>query len=666
MSNMSWKDLRDLDCDAIHSVGTTWDRYVGGMIERTERLRTEVIAGHLSVENYESDTANLVREQIDLFSGRFEDDLSDYAHIRVSITLLEAAEALKAEQDELLDVVGKIEELDFEIEGDKDNYEVNPSGHLHRLIWISMDPPQWLCDKVGMEKSSGWWDLLSQVELVSKLNDLYDAANELAAQYQDWLRAIMSRAHDADDDAAAALSAMRENPPELPPELGATYDDLIEGYKTALSEEVTAEMEAIANGDSDMSPEQVNQWWEDLSDAEREALIAEHPEWVGPTDGIPVDARDTANRTVLDNQITSLDQQIANIETQLATYEEDPMARDMYGTTGSDRLELEQQLAALQEERDQLGTLYENITEDGAPASYAVDPEADPPVTQQYYLLGFGTEEEGRAIISIGNPDTVANVNTYVPGTGGGLDGANGGDFHRLQTMAFDAYEASGATDTANVLWMDYDAPDRVFPYQDGEGFAPEATDPGFAEDAAEGLESFTQGLRATTENTDPFDPPPNLTMTGHSYGTTVIGTAASTEGVDVDNIIFVASPGTNVESANSLGIDTDNVYATRNESDIIGQATDQNLSAAQGAGVGFLSAGPPTAIVGGIAGYLSADPDEMVLGTDPTSDAFGATVIDSAADTTKNAMDNHGTYWDEVNEDGRRDMANVITGQGS
>jgi len=658
MSNMSWKDLRDLDCDAIHSVGITWDRYVGGMIERTERLRTEVIAGHLSVENYESDTANLVREQIDLFSGRFEDDLSDYAHIRVSITLLEAAEALKAEQDELLDVVGKIEEHDFEIEGDKDNYEVNPSGHLHRLIWVSMDPPQWLCDRVGMEKSSGWWDLLSQVEVVSKLNDLYDAANELAAQYQDWLRAIMSRAHDADDDAAAALSAMRENPPELPPELGATYDDLIDDYKTALSEEVAAEMEAIANGDSDMSPEQVNQWWEDLSDAEREALIAEHPEWVGPTDGIPVDARDTANRTVLDNQITSLDEQIANIEWQLAVADT-PGYDEGTGGEATNYAALQEQLAALQEEREQLGNLYNNITDENG------DPKVYDKTDQPYYLLGFGTEGEGRAIISIGNPDTAANVNTYVPGTGGGLDGANGGDFSRLQTMARDAYEIDGAAETANVLWMDYDAPDRVFPFQDGEGIAPEAMDPGFAEDAAEGLESFTQGLRATTENTDPFDPP-NLTMTGHSYGTTVIGTAASTEGVDVDNIIFVASPGTNVESANSLGIDTDNVYATRNESDIIGQATDQNLSAAQGAGTGLLSAGFPTAIIGGVAGYLTADPDEMVLGTDPTSDAYGANVIDSSADPNMSDMDNHGTYWDRVNEAGRDSMAAVITGQGS
>jgi hypothetical protein len=78
------------------------------------------------------------------------------------------------------------------------------------------------------------------------------------------------------------------------------------------------------------------------------------------------------------------------------------------------------------------------------------------------------------------------------------------------------------------------------------------------------------------------------------------------------------------------------------------------------------LSAGFPTAIIGGVAGYLTADPDEMVLGTDPTSDAYGANVIDSSADPNMSDMDNHGTYWDRVNEAGRDSMAAVITGQGS
>lgn len=677
MSDMSWKDLRDLDCSAIQSAAFAWSGYVGMMIEQTERLRNEVIAGHLSTENYESDTADQVRDQIDLFAGRFEDDLSDYAKTRVSTALLEAAEALKAEQDELAEVVGLIEEHDFEIEGDKYSYEVNPSGKLHRDIWLRNQPPEWLCDRVGIDRSSGFWDLGSQAEAVVNMKPIYDSANELAKQYQDWLRAIMNRAHDADDDAAAALAAMRENPPELPPELGTTYDDLIDDYKTALSEEVAAEMEAIASGESDMSPEQVNQWWEDLSDAEREALIAEHPEWVGPTDGIPVEVRDTANRTVLDNQIadlgdqvTSLDQQIASIEQQMAEIDADYEAGRSsnspvsYSELQEQLADLQDQRSAAEEDRQQLTTLQNNITnDDGSPASITLDDEVDPKVTQQYFLMGFETEGEGGAIISIGNPDESANVNTYVPGTGGSLSGANGGDFSRIQTMATDAYNIGGVTDTANVLWMDYDAPDRVFPFQDGEGINPEATFTSYAENGAESLESFTQGIRSTSEAG--LGEPANLTMTSHSYGTTLVGTAASTEGIEADNLIFVASPGTNVESAHSLGVGAENVYATRNESDIIGMSADPYTGAASGAGAGLLVGGIPGALIGGTAGYFSGDPDQMIHGTDPTSDTFGGNVIESAADSNKSASDNHSTYWDEVNETARREMAKIITGQG-
>ncbi|WP_374199492.1 alpha/beta hydrolase [Glycomyces sp. YM15] len=61
--------------------------------------------------------------------------------------------------------------------------------------------------------------------------------------------------------------------------------------------------------------------------------------------------------------------------------------------------------------------------------------------------------------------------------------------------------------------------------------------------------------------------------LQGRSYGTTVIGTAASTEGVEADNIVFVASTGAGVESAASLGVDESNVWATRNDLDSIGLA---------------------------------------------------------------------------------------------
>jgi hypothetical protein len=614
MSDMTWKDLRDLDCAAIRNIGESWKSYVPMMIEQTERLRNDVISGHLSAENFESHTSTQVREHIDLSTGRFEDDLSDYANIRVATTLLEAADALEAEQKELEEVVRLIEDHDFKIEGDKHNYDVNFSADLHQAI-LTTNPPEWLCHRIGIEKPEGL-DAIDRLRALGNGIDLAWEASDVAREYQDWLCAIMSRAHDADDDAAAALSAMRENPPELPPRFGATYDDLIDDYKTALSEEVAAEMEAIANGESDMSPEQVNQWWENLSDTEREALLSEHPEWVGPTDGIPVDIRDTANRVVLDDRIESIDGEIASIEEQMAQ-----MVEDGTDTVGSGRgttpnpeyAALTEQWQKLQSDKAGLSSLQDRITDDQG------NPELSDTTDQPYYLMGFGTEGSGQAIVSIGNPDEAANVNTYVPGTGAGL-GNVGNDLDRADIMALDAHDADPANATATVLWVDYDAPDDPFN---------EARDMKWAEDGSDELESFTQGIRATAEGE-----PSNLTLTGHSYGTDVVGTAAASEGVDVDNIVFVASPGTNTESAHSLGIEESNVYATTNDQDIIGAPA-----------------------------YLG------VNGPDPTDPDYGATVIESEAvdyawyDQYNEAMDNHGTYWGDQNLKARTEMAQIVAG---
>ncbi|THV42417.1 alpha/beta hydrolase [Glycomyces buryatensis] len=615
MSDMTWKDLLDLDCAAIKEAGEYWKSYASTMIDHTEVLRTEVINGHLSTDNYESDTADLVREHIDLSAGRFEDDVSDYADIRIATSLLELADALGAEQTEVVEVLGLIEEHDFEIEKGPHDYEVNPTGHLHRAIFLHLDPPQWLCDRVGVEKPSAWYDLFSEAEVLVKMNAFYDSAYDLCGQYQDWLRAIMSRAHDADDDAAASLASMSENQTELPPQLGGDYDDQIDGYKDKLSEEVATEMEAIANGESDMSPEQVNQWWDDLTDAEREALIAEHPEWVGPTDGIPVEARDEANRVVLTDQIDDLDSQITDIEQQIAQMEADGTDRGGRGGNEYDTAEysdLKDQLAELQGQYEGLTYLQDKITDDeGHPAVYDG-------TDQPYYLLGTGTEGSGQAMVSIGNPDEAANVQTYVPGTYAGIDNL-GGDMNRIETMAYDADYWGDGSETATVMWLGYDAPSSL---------VTEATDTEQAEDAAADLESFTQGLRATAEGD-----PANLTLTGHSYGSTVIGTAASTEGVDADNLLFVASPGTNVDTADALGVGAENVYATRNDQDVI-QHT-------------------------------------VVHGTDPTDTSFGANVIESEAqggyswwDQYNEGKDNHSTYWQDVNLAGREQMANVVTGQ--
>jgi len=609
MSELTWERLRDLDCGAIRTLGDAWKTYVDQQLAHTERLRTDVIDGHLGTEHYESDTATQVRDQIAMTADRYEDDLSDYASTRIATTLLEAADAFEKEQNELKELVPLIEQHDFTIEGPHTEYDVNLSGGLHRAI-LTLDPPQWLCDMCGVKKPDGFWDIDTLKVLFDSV-DLYGTAIGLAGQYQDWLRSVMSRARDADEEAAAALSEMRENPTELPPQLGATYDDLVDDYKDAVTEEVADEARAIAEGTSGMSPEQVNEWWEHLSDTERQALIDEHPEWIGPVDGIPVEARDTANRTLLDNEIDGLGDQIAAKEQALQGMNPESDEYEQAKT----------ELDDLKQDRTDLARLQDRITDDdGSPA-------ASSQTGQDYHLLGFDTEDSGKAIVAIGNPDTADNVNTYVPGTGSSLSGS-GGLLNRADTMAFDAQRLGGGDETATVMWLGYDAPDTLI----------EATDGRWAEGGADDLESFTKGLRATAEGE-----PANLSLTGHSYGSTMVGTAAAQQGVDADNLILVASPGTSVDTASALGVDENHVWATRNDEDAI-------------------QYGP-------------------VHGEAPVNDEFGANTFtsDSPREASspwrfwEGATENHSSYWDqddpntpanEANDISRDNQAYIVTGQ--
>jgi hypothetical protein len=594
MSDMTWEQLHALDCGAVRTLGDAWKSYVEQQLAHTERLRADVVHGHLGVEHYESDTATMVRDQIGMTADRYEDDLSDYASTRFATTLFEAAEALQKEQDELTELIPLIQEHDFDIEGDKHEYDVNLSGDLHRAI-LTLDPPQWLCDMCGVRKPDGFWDW-DTVKVLFDGFDLYGTAIGLAGQYQDWLRAVMSRAHDADDEAAAALAAMREHPSELPPQLGATYDDLVDDYKEGVSEEVANEAEAIAEGTSGMSPVQVNQWWEGLSESERQALIAEHPEWVGPVDGIPTESRDTANRTLLDDQIDELGARIAAEEQALQGM--DPES-DEYE-------EAKEELDGLKQDEKDLAKLQDRITDDDGTPALAEGPEP----RQPYYLLGFGTQDSGRAIVSVGNPDTADNVNTFVPGTTADLGSATG-ILNRVETMQSDAQLTAPGTSNATVMWLGYDAPDTI---------VPEAMQERWADGASDGLEKFTKGLDATGQ------PNTNHTLTGHSYGTTVIGHAATQDGVNADNIVLVASPGVGTDTASALGVDEDHVWSTTNSLDPI---------------------------------QLSPD---FLHGADPAGDDFGGNTFHS--DTGAWNANNHSTYWDDTNMAGRETLADIATGQ--
>ena len=113
------------------------------------------------------------------------------------------------------------------------------------------------------------------------------------------------------------------------------------------------------------------------------------------------------------------------------------------------------------------------------------------------FLMGIDSSD--RAIIASRNPDVVERVATSVPGTGTSLKGMDGG-VQRSEAMMTQAEKTGGAPS----------------------------------------LENFQEGLRVTHDG-----PPTHNVVVGNSYGTTVVGTAATeSTPLPVDDVILVASPG--------------------------------------------------------------------------------------------------------------------------
>lgn len=110
------------------------------------------------------------------------------------------------------------------------------------------------------------------------------------------------------------------------------------------------------------TPARNKAWWDSLSPDQREAIINEHPDWIGNLEGIPYSDRDTANRAILDQCIAT--------------------------ATGDDLV------------------AYRNIKE-------SLGDQSSAPKRQ---LIELTNDHPPLAAVSIGNLDTASNATFLVPG----------------------------------------------------------------------------------------------------------------------------------------------------------------------------------------------------------------------------------------------------------
>lgn len=261
-----------------------------------------------------------------------------------------------------------------------------------------------------------------------------------------------------------------------------------------------------------MPPAKVREVWDSLTPSQRELSVLIQGARIGALDGIPVEVRDQVNRPVL-----------ADLKTRLIADRDRIEA--LPTTDRAEAKRLEKRLRRLNDKLNGIHAIEERL---------AVPPSAAQP---RPYLLMVSNMGPGRAIVAVGDPDTAANVATFVPGTRSRV-GLMDLYLKRADAMRLSAMKA-GSPSTSVIMWMGYRAPQTI---------TTEAGSTRFAEFAVDRLNRFQDGLRVTHDG-----PRSHNTVIGHSYGATVVGYAGRDGVLNADDVVFLASPGVGVKHAGQL-----------------------------------------------------------------------------------------------------------------
>jgi pimeloyl-ACP methyl ester carboxylesterase len=304
-------------------------------------------------------------------------------------------------------------------------------------------------------------------------------------------------------------------------------------------------------------PAQVLGWWRRLSFSQQAWLKVHQREVIAGLDGIPVDVRDEVNRQRVTTRLWEL-------------YAE--RARLVCTATPEGRAHLKR--------IEKLITAHEAM------------------LAPDLKILLYDPTGDGRAAVAIGDVTTAAHIGVMVPGTGTGLDDF-GGMIRNARALDVEA-KRQGSTDHAVVAWLGYRTPPNVLM----------AGTKGYAQAGSKALAPFVSGLRAVSTQCA------EVTVIGHSYGSTVTGMAAE-GGMRADRIVLVGSPGIDARNVKGLRMDPEDVYVARVPDDPI------RLVFSTGEVQNYMVSGPAGLLVGKVVGH---DPD--VHGPDPSSPAFGATPL--------------------------------------
>jgi Alpha/beta hydrolase len=321
------------------------------------------------------------------------------------------------------------------------------------------------------------------------------------AELRDRVEQVLRRATDIDGDLEAILRrALRE---EIHDDGGGSLAD------AALAGAAQGDLSTLGPPEGG-SPGDNAGWWASLSPAEQQALLDQHPEWLGNLDGLPAEVRDQANLARIDDERARLEDEAQRLREDL----DDNWFGGLFTNADVALEHVENKLAGL--DRIEQTLAHGN---------------------RQLLVLDTSGEQL-KAAIAVGDVDTADHVAVFTPGFSSTVHGSLEGydsEMEQLRDIAEREqlrYGTGGSV--ATITWLGYEAPqpgwDLLHP---DRSVASQAS----AERGAAALAPFLQGIDASRA-TDP-----HLTALGHSYGSTTTGLALRQD-TGVDDAVFFGSPG--------------------------------------------------------------------------------------------------------------------------
>jgi hypothetical protein len=260
-------------------------------------------------------------------------------------------------------------------------------------------------------------------------------------------------------------------------------------------------------------PADVATWWTCLPPDLRRRAITGWASEVGRLAGLPAAVRDAANRLLLARLLRLLRAERDAIRTDPEAVRRSVAVRAQLGIAEG----VERQLASLDR--------------DGTPGQ----------------LLTLDLTSAGRVAIAVGDVDAARHVAVLVPGMGqDATHGLRRTVEHAVRLRERAARESGDAT--AVVAWIGYAAP--------GLAHVP------FAARARAGGRALADDLRAVAGSrlVDGGEPA-HVTVVGHSYGSTVVGAAATAGPIAADDLVLLGSPGVLADRVDELGYRPEHVY---------------------------------------------------------------------------------------------------------